>query len=149
MIDWWERERTSKVVQASLPFRELDVVVVEALSYLVCASLTEDQYGIVQRDIPKILETFTSFLSAIEEYQVQITSLIKPASTLSELSRKEQEALNLVAIEVEKAQEILGGMADGLKDGIARIVRTFGNKLFPFKFPPRVGQKLQGFLDYC
>jgi hypothetical protein len=37
----------------------------------------------------------------------------------------------------------------GLKDGIARIVRTFGNKLFPFKFPPRVGQKLQGFLDYC
>ena len=29
MIDWWERERTSKVVQASLPFRELDVVVVE------------------------------------------------------------------------------------------------------------------------
>ena len=29
MINWWERERTSKVVQASLPFRELDVVVVE------------------------------------------------------------------------------------------------------------------------
>ena len=29
MIDWWERERTSKIVQASLPFRELDIVVVE------------------------------------------------------------------------------------------------------------------------
>jgi nucleoporin NDC1 len=84
------------------------------LSYLVCASLTEDQYGIVQRDIPKILETFTSFLSAIEEHQVQITSLIKPPSTLSELSRKEQEALNLVTIEVGKAEEILGGMADGV-----------------------------------
>ena len=85
-----------------------------ALSYLVCASLTEDQYGIVQRDIPKILETLTSFLSAIEEYQVQITSLIKPPSTSNELSQKEQDALNLVAIEVEKAQEILGGMADGV-----------------------------------
>jgi nucleoporin NDC1 len=84
------------------------------LSYLVCASLTEDQYGIVQRDIPKILETFTSFLSAIEEYQLQITSLIKSPSSTSELSHKEQEALNLVAIEVEKAQEILGGMADGM-----------------------------------
>jgi nucleoporin NDC1 len=195
MIDWWERERTSKVVQASLPFWELDVVVVEsnssyynlllaeaerfliALSYLVCASLTEDQYGIVQRDIPKILETLTSFLSAVEEYQVQITSLIKPLSTSNELSQKEQAALNLVAIEVEKAQEILGGMADGvficfymnyfpppplevliftliclvlgLKGGIARIVRTFGDKLLAFKFPPRVAQKLQGFLDYC
>lgn len=33
MIDWWERERTSKVVQASLPFRELDVVVVEGISH--------------------------------------------------------------------------------------------------------------------
>ena len=84
------------------------------MSYLVCASLTEDQYGIVQRDIPKILETLTSFLSAIEEYQLQITSSIKPPSTSSELPRKEQEALNLAAIEVDKAQEILGGMADGV-----------------------------------
>ena len=33
MINWWERERTSKVVQASLPFRELDVVVVEGHSF--------------------------------------------------------------------------------------------------------------------
>lgn len=136
MITWWERERTSKVVQASLPFRELDVVVVEgkfilllqslfywlklksflfiALSYLVCASLKEDQYGIVQRDIPKILESFTSFLSAIEEYQLQITSLIKPPSTSSELSQKDQEAQILIAIEVEKAQAILGDMADGV-----------------------------------
>jgi nucleoporin NDC1 len=32
MIGWWERERTSKVVQTSLPFRELDVVVVEGKS---------------------------------------------------------------------------------------------------------------------
>ena len=32
IIDWWGRERTSKVVQASLPFRELDVVVVEGNS---------------------------------------------------------------------------------------------------------------------
>ena len=137
-----------------------------ALSYLVCASLTEDQYGIVQRDIPKILEAFTSFLSAIEEYQLQISSLIKPPS--SELSPKEQEAQNLLAIEVEKAQGILGETADGefllflyeiivevwlmvlgLKDGIARIVRTFGKKLLAFKLPPRVAQKLQGFLDYC
>ena len=85
-----------------------------ALSYLVCASLTEDQYGIVQRDIPKILETLTSFLSAIEEYQLQITSLIKPPSTSSELSQKEKEAQNLIAIEVEKAQAILGDMADGM-----------------------------------
>ena len=83
------------------------------MSYLVCASLTEDRYGIVQRDIPKILETFTSFLSAVEEYQLEITSLIMPPSTSGQLSQKEQQAQNLVAIEVEKAQEILCGMSDG------------------------------------
>lgn len=42
MINWWERERTSKVVQASLPFRELDVVVVEGkLFYCNLFLLTE------------------------------------------------------------------------------------------------------------
>ena len=39
MITWWERERTSKVVQASLPFRELDVVVVEGKFILLLQSL--------------------------------------------------------------------------------------------------------------
>ena len=68
----------------------------------------------MQRDIPKILETFATFLSAIEEYQLQITSLIKLPSTSSELSQKEQEAQNLLALEVEKAQGILGETADGV-----------------------------------
>ena len=35
-----------------------------------------------------------------------------------------------------------------LKDGIVRIVRTFGDKLSAFKFPPRIARKLQGFVDY-
>jgi nucleoporin NDC1 len=35
-----------------------------------------------------------------------------------------------------------------LKDGVARIVRTFGDKLLAFKFPPRTARKLQGFIDY-
>jgi nucleoporin NDC1 len=37
----------------------------------------------------------------------------------------------------------------GLKEGVARIVRTFGDKLLAFKFPPRTARKLQGFLEYC
>lgn len=35
-----------------------------------------------------------------------------------------------------------------LKEGIARVVRTFGEKLGAFKFPPRTARKLQGFVDY-
>ena len=42
------------------------------LSRLVCASLTEDRYGVVQRDIPRILEALLLFLTALEEVQKEI-----------------------------------------------------------------------------
>ncbi len=42
------------------------------LSRLVCASLTEDRYGVVQRDIPRILEALLLFLTALEEAQREI-----------------------------------------------------------------------------
>ena len=37
---------------------------------------------------------------------------------------------------------------EALQDGLVRIVRTFGDKLAAFKFPPRTAKKLQGFVDY-
>jgi hypothetical protein len=44
------------------------------LSRLVCASLTEDRYGVVQRDIPRILEVLLAFLTALEDAQKEIPS---------------------------------------------------------------------------
>lgn len=29
-----------------------------------------------------------------------------------------------------------------------QVVRTFGDKLSAFKFPPHIARKLQGFVDY-
>lgn len=146
---WLTAERTSKVADVCLPFRELDVVAVEVLSHLTCASLAEDRYGVVQRDIPKILETMLSFLSAIEEYQVELNKLYVPPNPEEELSQKEIYEKERIREEVGRAGEVLSYVGDGLKDGVARIVRTFGKKLLAFKFSPRTGQKLQGFLDYC
>jgi len=42
------------------------------LSRLVCMSLTEDRYGVVQRDIPRILEALLAFLTALEDAQKEI-----------------------------------------------------------------------------
>lgn len=185
--EWWEKERISKVVESSLPFRELDVLVVDGefriysinptkyetnyrlvLSYLICSSLQEDKYGVVQRDIPRILEAMTSYLAAIEEYQVKVTALQKPMAEGS-MSSKEQEEYDALSVEIQKAQDVLVFVNDGmdgricfsspskannrhchtgLKEGIARIVRTFGDKLLAFKFPPKVANKLQAFLDH-
>jgi len=128
LLRWWSEERLSKVVEASLPFRELDVVVLDGelpylhlyllqsyfaslvLSYLVCASLTEDRYGIVQRDIPKILEAMVSFLISVEEYQREINALVKPPT--GPLSDEETREMDALLVEVHKAQETLGYMGD-------------------------------------
>lgn len=135
--------------------------VLTVLSYLTCASLTEDRYGVVQRDIPKILEAFLGFLDAVEDYQAEIKKLDSGLE-----ASPEKEALQ---VEIDKASEILSEIGDGrstatllsrlelisllstsaLKEGVARIVRTFGDKLQAYKFPPRTATKLQGFLDYC
>jgi nucleoporin NDC1 len=35
-----------------------------------------------------------------------------------------------------------------LKEGVVRIVQTFGDKLLAFRFPPRIARKLQSFVDH-
>lgn len=43
-----------------------------ALSALVSASLAEDPYGQVQRDIPRTLEALTAFLAALEALHAEL-----------------------------------------------------------------------------
>ena len=142
------------------------------LSSFVCASLTEDSYGVVQRDIPRILEALLSFLTAIEEYRVELVSRYPPLSLEQEnaLTPRELLARHELMISLSRTSDILSEVEDrkfilckvrahkrrtlifdrflALKEGVVRIVRTFGDKLSAFKFPPRTAKKLQGFVDY-
>ena len=43
---------------------------------------------------------------------------------------------------------LTGFLFAALKDGLVRVVRTFGDKLAAFRFAPRTAKKLQGFVDY-
>ncbi|KAK7047372.1 hypothetical protein VNI00_006603 [Paramarasmius palmivorus] len=106
--EWWSRERRSKVVEGSVPYRELDAAAVH-----VCASLTEDRYGVVQRDIPKILEALLSFLTAVEEYQHELNTLIKdpPPDDSTPEQVLEREALRT---EIERSGEYLGVICNGI-----------------------------------
>ncbi|KAI0055711.1 hypothetical protein BV25DRAFT_1903556, partial [Artomyces pyxidatus] len=150
--DWWQRERINKVAEVVLPHREIDVQIIEVLSRLVSASLSEDRYGVVQRDIPRILEALLSFLSAIEEYQAELASRIPPPPVQeSELSATELVERARLQEEVTRAGDVLSIIADpppALKEGIVRVVKTFDGKLVAFKFPPNIARKLQGFVDY-
>ncbi|KAG1726683.1 nucleoporin protein Ndc1-Nup [Suillus lakei] len=148
--NWFYRERLNKVVEVCLPNRELDALIIEALSHFVCASLSEDRYGVVQRDIPRILEAFLSFLSAIEEYQIEVNAKYTPPTPdeLSQCGTKILEEKEMMRIEVARAGDVLVVVSDALKTGVANISRTFGDKLVAFKFPPRTARKLQSFVDY-
>ncbi|EKM52969.1 uncharacterized protein PHACADRAFT_124416 [Phanerochaete carnosa HHB-10118-sp] len=147
---WWHRERVHKVVEAALPNRKLDGLAADALCSLVCASLTEDRYGVVQRDIPRILEALLSFLGAVEDYQSEIITKypVPSPEEMGQLNAKEAAEMQELALDLARAGDALSEMTDPLKDSIVRIVRTFGDKLSAFKFPPRTARKLQGFVDY-
>ncbi|KAF8837216.1 hypothetical protein BDN67DRAFT_224805 [Paxillus ammoniavirescens] len=148
--EWWTRDRINKVAETCLPNRELDALIIQVLAGLVCASLAEDRYGVVQRDIPRIIEALLSFLAALEEYQVEVGKLYVPPTPeeVTQHDLKILEEKECTKVEVARATEVIGVVSDALKSGVADIVRTFGDKLVAFKFPPRIAKKLQSFVDY-
>jgi nucleoporin NDC1 len=81
------------------------------LSYLTCASLTEDRYGVVQKDIPKMLEAMILLLSAVEEYKAEVVANSKPPS--STMTAKERVALEAHVDEIQKSRELLSYLEDG------------------------------------
>jgi len=129
VAQWWSRPRASRLADCAVPNRATDALIVEVLSRLVCASLTEDRYGVVQRDIPRILEALLLFLTALEEAQKEIV-----------VSDDAEEAA--------RAFDVYSLPADATKEAIVRIVQTFGPRLTAFRFPHHIAEKLQGFADY-
>ena len=136
------------------------------LSHYVCASLAEDQYGVVQRDIPKILEAMVRFLGEVDKWRAEISAASsltvtaaavdsspsassatadgspqRPKPISNQDPRAEEEWL--------KANAVLTELSDGLRESIGRITRTFGDKLMAFRFPPAVASGVQAFMDYC
>jgi len=146
---WLHNERIDKQAMSYLPHVEVDVMLLDVLSHLICASLTEDKFGVVQRDIPRTLEAMASFLIAIEEYDAEVRKQFNEPTDQQKqaLSPEESVQLDLKRQEIEKAEEVLHVLSDALRSSIGRIAGTFGDKLLAFKFPSRTSQKLQPFLE--
>ncbi|KAJ7016046.1 hypothetical protein C8F04DRAFT_1166681 [Mycena alexandri] len=68
----WKKERKGREVRGWVPRGEVIVECVGVLTHLTTASLAEDRFGVVQRDIPRILEALVAFLVAIEDAQAQL-----------------------------------------------------------------------------
>jgi nucleoporin NDC1 len=79
---------------------------------LTCASLDEDRFGVVQRDIPKILEALLSYLTAIEDFQAEVRAKLPPSED-DQLSPAELDERMRLQVQVEKAEEIINVVGEG------------------------------------
>jgi nucleoporin NDC1 len=75
--------------------------------------LKEDRYGVVQRDLPKILEAFISFLGALEDYRVELVKTCPSHDDIAASGGKEQEDKLRVLQEITQAVEPLDQLQDG------------------------------------
>lgn len=102
------------------------------LSSLICASLTEDRYGVVQRDIPKVLEALTSFLDEVEVTRREINSVTQESAGETIDGEKDDglsEKTLQQRLEVEKANEVLGIVGNGVS---SFLFSSFSIALFLF-----------------
>jgi nucleoporin NDC1 len=116
-----------------------------ALSHLVTASLQEDDFGVVQQELPKILEAFVTYLRALE-------ALI---DELNQAGPDAQAAVLEVVAPVNsgasRCARRCGSVRDArtaLQTGLSRMVDVLGPHLGAFRFPPAVAKRLQLAVDW-
>ncbi|KAH9819076.1 nucleoporin protein Ndc1-Nup [Melampsora americana] len=124
---------------------------VEAVTNLMCASLTEDQYGVAQDQIPRVmgcliecLETVTAFsLTFCEEYgapsdhQDQNNNENNNDQTDNGLKRITDEELR------ESMDEFVTPLLTRLNDGSVGILNQFGPYLKEWSFSPKTEKWIQ------
>ncbi|BGO89507.1 hypothetical protein NBRC10512_003968 [Rhodotorula toruloides] len=125
-------------VRNRVPRRQETVCAIQALSNLICASLTEDPYGVAQRDIPKVLEAFVRYLAILDSVAAEMQSAAEQVVG----GREEQERARRV---VERE---IGEVQDALRNGAKAILTEFAEYLGSFRFPTKVASQLQLLVDY-
>lgn len=119
-----------------------------ALANLLCASLTEDPYGVAQRDIPKILEAFVLYLDELDGLE---KSLMAEAES-SKLPERKAEFTKQIGEQVGSVQagkldmcftfackkliRLPGIVIAVLREGIRQVVTDFEPYLSEFREYP-------------
>ena len=82
---------------------------------MVVASLEEDRYGVVQRDIPRILEALIMFMNAVQTYQAELALLHQALTPESVAAMTPEEFAERVRVneEVERASKVVSVVGDG------------------------------------
>ncbi|KAI9030427.1 nucleoporin protein Ndc1-Nup [Hyaloraphidium curvatum] len=120
----WEDRNASLAVAAR---SQLTIAAIRLICDLATFSYTEDNYGLVQRDMPLILESLLRCLVALERLQIETRPSPGPF--------------------LEKHERDIKTVVEALKTGLYQIATTFYENLRHFNLSPKVKEQLQGYVD--
>ncbi|XP_046558642.1 nucleoporin NDC1-like [Haliotis rubra] len=106
---------------------------IDALSYLVAASFTEDKFGIVQRSLPSILASLLNLHENVEKH-------FKLSSSSSRRTQKVSPYPSDAPLRHQ--------LHSALKTSIYRIVNVFGTHLMDVPLSAECRKKLSPFIDF-
>lgn len=121
--------------QALFADSQAHIWALEGLSYLVQASFSEDQFGVVQTTLPSILSNMLVLQEAVDRHFKLPHASSKPSRSSSSMSDSTYKTLRFA-------------LRATLKTAIYRITTTFGGHLNAVQMSSEHRKRLQQFLEY-
>uniref|UniRef100_A0A8C6PF31 Nucleoporin NDC1 n=1 Tax=Nothobranchius furzeri TaxID=105023 RepID=A0A8C6PF31_NOTFU len=121
--------------QALFADSQAHIWALEGLSYLVQASFTEDQFGVVQTTLPSILSSMLLLQEAVDRHFKLPHASSKPVRSTSSMEDSTYKTLRFA-------------LRATLKTAIYRITTTFGDHLNAVEMSAEHRKRLQQFLQY-
>nr|XP_046263568.1 nucleoporin NDC1 isoform X2 [Scatophagus argus] len=121
--------------QALFADSQAHIWALEGLSYLVQASFSEDQFGVVQTTLPSILSCMLVLQEAVDRHFKLPHASSKPVRSSSSMGDSTHKTLRFA-------------LRATLKTAIYRITTTFGNHLNAIQMSAEHRKRLQQFLEY-
>uniref|UniRef100_A0AAQ5Y688 Nucleoporin NDC1 n=1 Tax=Amphiprion ocellaris TaxID=80972 RepID=A0AAQ5Y688_AMPOC len=121
--------------QALFADSQAHIWALEGLSYLVQASFSEDQFGVVQTTLPSILSCMLVLQEAVDRHFKLPHASSKPVRSTSSMGDSTYKTLRFA-------------LRATLKTAIYRITTTFGDHLNAVQISAEHRKRLQQFLEY-
>ncbi|XP_013862935.1 nucleoporin NDC1 isoform X2 [Austrofundulus limnaeus] len=121
--------------QALFADSQAHIWALEGLSYLVQASFTEDQFGVVQTTLPSILSSMLLLQEAVDRHFKLPHASSKPVRSTSTMGDSTYKTLRFA-------------LRATLKTALYRITTTFGDHLKAVEMSAEHRKRLQQFLEY-
>lgn len=89
----------------------------QGLAYLTAHSLEEDAYGVVQKDVPRVIEAVLSFTAALEAYAQELEKLTSAAHPVPPEGDADDEMRRYLETRRLKESEAIGEIVGPLLTG--------------------------------